>query len=249
MADDETLKSMFKKAIKKIAELHNSVGAVDASHQSKVVETVLLLEKCRDMIDKLALFSVNESSEDIGSNDLAFLLLESYLAQTTLMQTNRDRQDIIDKAQNHFNAFLEVLVTHELLNKSDFQHWQAIQQGVKSNDPVRLREEKIARFKREKATVEKMQELEELGDEDDEMQRELAITTIDLHIQRALEELASLREELKMLEYMKRLKTDDEVAYQQSIKEQQRSRGPNKTGPLMNGDGKVSIMILKTNTW
>jgi len=247
--DEESLKSLFIKASQNLNRLQDSsIAQTNVSRQQQVKETVSLLKKCREMVNNLALFSVNEALEDIASNDMQFLLVDSHIALATLLRTDIDREILIKEALDYFNSFMDSLNTHEMLSQSDRQRWEAIKQGVKQKDPARFREEKIARYRREKATKEKMHELQELGD-DDELQRELAITTIEFNVQRALDELTSLREEAEMLEYMKKLKTDDEAAYQQCIKETERSRGPNNIGPLMTGEGKVLIgqFVVCTN--
>ncbi len=112
--------------------------------------------------------------------------------------------------------------------------------------------EKIAQFKREKQTKEKMEELTELlelsQEVDDEMKRELVMSNIDLSIQQAINTIREIIEEQEMIQYGRKIKMDQiqrglsSASLDQDLQVEKQRRGPKSySGPLLSQQGKVVI--------
>ena len=68
--DPQNLRSTFSNAEEKRKTLEKSSDSNTANYQENLLAAIRLYEQSRDVSDKIALFSPNESLEDISSTDL-----------------------------------------------------------------------------------------------------------------------------------------------------------------------------------
>ncbi|KAI8370832.1 TAP42-like protein [Choanephora cucurbitarum] len=200
----------------------SSLSTIDPEYQAQVNDGIQRLTRADDLISKLHIFSDNEIIDDINTNDLKFLLVTAYLGSLTLKLCGKDieRSDILNRSKEFFQRFLSTCQDHELLKKEDIMLMQRLNHNGKapSLGAAQQREQKIARFKREKAIKDQIQQLRERldqvnakhgEDEDrdvDETEREMVQALIELEIVRSLENWHSIEQELVMVKEMESMR-------------------------------------------
>nr|CAG8473967.1 6303_t:CDS:2 [Entrophospora candida] len=203
---------------------NNNLSSSDTTCQDQIKDVISHFSKCLVMVNQLKLFSSNETIEDINTGDLRFLLLEAYLGDLTVKLTIGNRSEILNIAKSHLEQFLRNLEVHKILKDMDRQYIEDQFSGVKK-DPAKKREEKIARYKREKETKAK--------------------------VEKSIESLILINQELNLLNNMK--KVQEQKNYNESStsslnddnKIEEISR--NNEGPLLSKEGKPLRSFIITN--
>ncbi|KXS11448.1 TAP42-domain-containing protein [Gonapodya prolifera JEL478] len=170
------------------------------------------------------LISSNELLEDIGTGDLRFLGVDFYLGELELLRSGPavDRMDVVSKAKRHLDSFISTCKVTGLTSREDEQYLeQQLCGGIK--DAQKRREEKLARFKREKLAKQKIKDLQERvstsnsrntsSDDsalDDDLDRSLVLATLDLCLQKALDSLGLTTDEMGLLAKMRAARITDE---------------------------------------
>ncbi|CAG8500633.1 5287_t:CDS:2 [Acaulospora morrowiae] len=248
---------------------NTSLASSDPVYQEDVKNAILLFSKCAELVSKLNLFSPNETVDDINSVDLRFLLVEAYLGDLTSKLVNDNRVQTLNTAKRYFEQFLRNGDLYEILKEDasilDFtlsetpsgvtdERFMKQEISEKSKDAAKRREEKIARFKREKETkarLEKLQkQLSSVGDEDKEdVNREHVLTLIDLFIQKSIEQLISINQEINLLNQMNEL--GDRARRDASSKKANDDRVEHTikddSSPLLSSDGRILRPFVITN--
>ena len=70
MEPDSNIRSLFTYAKTQRLELESSHNPTDALYQENLQSAITALETCRKIADRISLFSLNETQEDIASGDL-----------------------------------------------------------------------------------------------------------------------------------------------------------------------------------
>lgn len=222
--EDMPLPALFEQA-RKIHTTATESGA-DQELVKKGYET---LRKCEEMINKLGLFSSNETKEDISTANLKYILVPFYLAELTEKIAQDDRIQILKASQAKLKEFISFCEAMELVPKEELESYT--QGAPKSVTDQRAR--KIARFKRHKAAESKLLEIkerkerrgrstkaaalstpveageEEVLDDGGEEEREAWNTTISLAICKALDLVEILKKEEEMLSAVKDRQSKD----------------------------------------
>eukprot|EP01119_Soliformovum_irregulare_P021479 TRINITY_DN7158_c0_g1_i2.p1 TRINITY_DN7158_c0_g1~~TRINITY_DN7158_c0_g1_i2.p1 ORF type:complete len:276 (-),score=80.04 TRINITY_DN7158_c0_g1_i2:57-884(-) len=158
-------------------------------------------------------------------NSDRYLLLDYYIGQLTLKITNAEfRLRYLRTAIDCFGSFIDKAEELGIVPKEDIESYH--REGKLK--PELKREEKINRAKREKETearlkqylmrVIKRKQDRESGvlnsdsksevEEDDEDERKLELTYIEIAIRKAVEEIEACKEESSMLEQIEKMKLD-----------------------------------------
>ncbi|KAG1139155.1 hypothetical protein G6F37_010169 [Rhizopus arrhizus] len=212
-----------------LTELENtSLSSTDPEYQQKVNQGITYLNQAQALVAKLHLFSDNEIIDDINTNDLKFILISAYLGDLTLKLNGKDnRANILEQAKIFIQNFLTTCQTHELVNKEDITVMQQLEVNKKPA-VAQQREQKIARYKREKelkqTTQQLRQQLDEIKQDDedrdvDEMERDWVQYLIQLEIMKALENWNAIEQEMVMLKEM------------EIMREMMEKRGQSSTSP------------------
>ncbi|KAG0170124.1 hypothetical protein DFQ28_009566, partial [Apophysomyces sp. BC1034] len=237
-----SLGQLFASGQALLTELQNSsLASADQVYQTQVADALQRLARADDLVTRLAMFSANEFLEEMNPNDLKFLLIPAYLGDLSLKQTQGDRGSILDTAKSYFERFLSTCQDHQLVQKQDLEFYAA----SKHLPAQQQREQKIARFKREKATQEKIQAL--MQEEDEESQRDLAMALIEQQILKAIEHLHGIEQEMVMVKEMEAMKEMRKHQGEQ-IKPDEREKprwGPQT--PLLNQKGQPLQPFVITN--
>ncbi|KAK8513209.1 hypothetical protein V6N13_032457 [Hibiscus sabdariffa] len=218
--EDMSLAALFEEARK----IHLTVTE-SGDDQDLVKKGCKLLGKCEDMINKLGLFSSNETKEDISTANLKYILVPFYLAELTEKLARDERVPILKISQAKLKEFISFCEAMELVPQEELEAF-AQGQGA-SNSFADRRALKIARFRRQRAAEAKLTEIKErkerrgrstkaaalstpveVGedeqlDDDGEEEREAWLTTISLAICKAFDLLEMLKKEEEMLSAIK----------------------------------------------
>ena len=68
--EDQSIKSLFERAESKRNAVETAYDTGTAIYRENLASAIATYEQCRQLADRLSLFSPNESLEDIASGDL-----------------------------------------------------------------------------------------------------------------------------------------------------------------------------------
>ncbi|RIA84937.1 TAP42-like protein [Glomus cerebriforme] len=222
---------------------NTKLASFDLSYQQDVKSAISYFINCVELVDKLSIFSANETVEDINTGDLRFLLVEAYLGDLTTKLNDKDRMQILNKAKLYFEQFLRNVELHEILKEEDRKFIEEQTNEIKK-DAAKKREEKIARYKREKETKMKLETLQQIllssgHDDKEDISRKHVLTLIDLFIQKSIEQLMSIQQELELLNQMRKIQEQSGPSPLVEMANDNRVETIFKdTGPLLTKDGK-----------
>ncbi|KAI0541574.1 TAP42-like family protein [Xylaria digitata] len=208
MAEEpRTLKSAFQEAERRRLAIEGQ------TYQEDVTAVRQSYEECIQIIDKIALFSTNESLEDIATSDLPYLLVLYHIAellQKVSTSSPLDRKSILSSAREAYERFLYLLDSYSILSIQDSKLFEEYTEHpasfstISTKDPNARRNAKIANFKAEKELKRKLEYMrnssryiEDGGDE--EAVRELHLANIALSVHMTFQGLESINREMEVL--------------------------------------------------
>lgn len=210
MADEQrSLRSAFDDAEAKRHAIESSTDSNSSAFQDNLAAAIKLYEECVNIAYQIALFSPNETLEDISSIDLQYLLLNYRIAELILRINSRERRKSnITKAARSYESYLKQLDNYDMLAKADAQLLEQYLDSpttfsaVSTTDPASRRETKIKRFKEEKALKQKLDFLRQNPtalQNDDDAYRDLQLTSIAFATHQTFAALESIAQELHIL--------------------------------------------------
>ncbi|KAI1124413.1 TAP42-like family protein [Nemania abortiva] len=211
MAEEpRTLKSAFQAAEEKRLAIERSMTSPAAEDVTAALDAY---EKCSQIIDKISLFSRNESLEDIATSDLPYLLVPYHIAELRLRASAGsliERKGLLTSARVAYENFLSQLDSYSILSPQDtklFAEYNEDATGfsvISTTDPNARRNAKIANFKVEKELKQKLEYmrsspryLEDGGDE--EAVRELYLANIALSVHTAFQGFEGINREMEVI--------------------------------------------------
>ncbi|KAJ8114215.1 hypothetical protein ONZ43_g4955 [Nemania bipapillata] len=214
MAEEPTtLKSAFQAAEAKRLAIEGSYQMTSPTYQEDVAAALESFEKCVQIIDKISLFSRNESLDDIATSDLPYLLVSYYIAellQKAPASSPLERKGILNRIREAYERFLCLLDSYSILSSQDtklFTEYNADATGfsvISTKDANARRNAKIANFKAEKQLKQKLEYMrqspryvENGGDE--EAVRELYLANIALSVHMTFQGLEGINREVEVL--------------------------------------------------
>ncbi|KAI9354484.1 TAP42-like protein [Pilaira anomala] len=217
--DGLSLGQLFSTGQAILTELEEtSLSSIDPEYQAKVSDAIQRLTRADALVSQLNIFSENEIIDDINTNDLKFLLITAYLGDLTLKISGKDidRSKILEKSREYISRFTSTCQDHGLVKKEDILLIQQLSynKGKAPSVPAsQQRDQKIARFKRERAIKEQIKQLRtqldnvtgKKDDEDrdvEEIEREWVESLIELELLRALENWHAIEQEFVMVKEM-----------------------------------------------
>ena len=111
-------------------------------------------------VDVEGVFSRNETKDDVPTENLRYALAPWYLAELASRAPTRDaaaREHALVEVSAMFEAFLERCERHDMLSESAKR---SRARGAEACDPATARDEKVARFKRERAIRQRLESLD-----------------------------------------------------------------------------------------
>ncbi|KAI4727034.1 phosphatase 2A-associated protein [Aureobasidium sp. EXF-10728] len=206
--EPQSLRTVWQTAEDKRRQIESSWDTNSAAHQALVNAAIASYEQCLRIQDQIALFSPNESLEDIATNDLHHLLAQYRLADLVQRLSSPDRKALLRRAQDSYEKFLRQLDLYDILSSSDLKLLEQYREDpstfstASTSDPAARRETKILRFKQEKDLKQKLQHLQQNPaalQNDDDMHRRLQLTQIEFCVHQTFQSLESIAQELHIL--------------------------------------------------
>ncbi|KAJ2454946.1 Type 2A phosphatase-associated protein 42 [Coemansia sp. RSA 2336] len=202
MQNDISLGARFTRAQLQLKALNTSTLASSSTeYQAKVSEIIKQLEICLEQVDKLSLFSSNETTEDYSTGELKLLLIHAYLGEVIQKQQG-NRLQVLEQANTHYDKFLALCRELEISSGSSRE----------PRDAGATRMQKIERFKQMRAMEQEIGELEErLAREADldQVEREHAEKLIQLKVYQVEDDKSLLASELEMARQMEQMRERD----------------------------------------
>ncbi|CAM0142458.1 unnamed protein product [Umbelopsis sp. WA50703] len=260
-----SLSELFNNGQRIYQDLKDSkLGSADPSYQRQVADGIAYLGRASDLVQRLGIFSENEILDDINANDLRFLLVNAYLGSLVLQQSGGNRKDILERAKTYILDFMHTCDVHQIISQDDLRMLKRFQDSDSAPrmDAATSREQKIERYRREKETDAKVQELqvllEKAGDKAleadidvDDIERDLIMSLIQYQILKALEHLQSIDQELVMVLEMEKIREraahGDDAASDTRSPLTSRMDPRNANGPLLSSTGKPLRPFIITN--
>jgi immunoglobulin-binding protein 1 len=194
-------------------------------------------------ISQAAVFSTNESIEEIATGDLKYLLVQSYLSKLYLSaseSTPDARMKAIKESLSAAYEFLILCEALEILAPHDRLLWKQLKKDLKNLDSenpsskdgnenlnaMQMREIKITQFRQRKENQERLSaiqaKMEKLRNDnskdpdeiDDEMERDYFIITIDEAVRETLSDISLSLSELDLLKQRQQLLEKNPMADQ-----------------------------------
>ncbi|TKA39148.1 hypothetical protein B0A55_13666, partial [Friedmanniomyces simplex] len=202
MADDtRSLRSVYVEAEQKRTAIESSAYSNSSAFQENLLAAIHLYEECVNIADRIALFSRNESLEDIATADLAFLLLNYHIAELILrINGQQHRKANLKRAQQTYQRYLKQLDHYDVLGKGDGALLEQYQDSpntfstASTVDAAARRDAKIKRFRAEKALKQKLEYMRRnpsVLQNDEAAARELHLTEIAFCTHRTFQQLES----------------------------------------------------------
>ncbi|KAI9789723.1 MAG: hypothetical protein M1835_001487 [Candelina submexicana] len=256
-----SVRTLFDSAEKLRKSLEYPLQSDSSIFQENLKVAINTYEECRQLADQISLFSHNESLDDISSADLRYLLIDYHLAQLILKSIASDRRDVLPRAREQFESFLELLDIYGILSKGDRKlHEQYLDapssfSTISTSNAALRRESKIARFTEEKDLKKKLEHLDQNPaalQNDDALLREIHLTNVKLCTHLTFQSLESISQEIHILALApptpiaRTLGPDDRMLNGQTMKPySNRLDNPlsqlvagGKGGPILSKDGK-----------
>jgi len=193
-----------------------------APADSKCKYALSQLQKCNDEIKRLGLFSKNEDLSDVKTSSLRFGMVDFYMGQLTAAQPverkscgspdMNSRLRSVTKACIYYTMYVDRCKTLGVLTGETSKMLGMLnllnEKKKAAAAPVRLgRDAKIAQHRRRKAMRERIEKLRKMRSaaakegraQDEDSERELAITVMRESAETAIDALVTLRQEQSML--------------------------------------------------
>lgn len=157
--DPTSLKAEFARAEEHRLQLEQNYNASSESYTDTLDAAIHGYETCLALVSRLALFSPNESVDDLSTTDLPYLLVDYRLAeliQKTSLASPHDRLRTLSHARDAYERFLHLLDSYELLGEkhagllAQYTEAPTTFSTTSTADPSARRDSKIANFKAEK---------------------------------------------------------------------------------------------------
>lgn len=224
--ENSKLSDLFDKAWKSQQGLYKASDESTVDYQERRKKTIQVLEQCKYMIDELALFSENESIEEISTSELRYFLIEALLGWL-IYKANTSKPELrlqaLRKSHEHYFNFMQQTGQYEIhkynLNRfklatstsnsnssgNEEANGQSSKQAAFDNNLIHAaedRSEKIRRYKEQKeieSQLDKMMLVVSSAHTDDEQKRKFYTTFITYWVNKAVDELKLLSDEIQIL--------------------------------------------------
>lgn len=206
-----SLRKLFATANNQRHELERSAAQGSSAYQDNLRAAIGAFQQCQQLTDRLAIFSPNETEDDIASGDLQYLLTNHYLGELLRQSSTTDRKTVLQQAQTAYELYLKLLDTYDMLSKADTKLYQRYLSNrddfslLSTSDPTARRNTKITRYKQEQELKLKLRSLAQLPlalQNDDAASREIYLAEIQLCTHNTFHALDIIAQELQILALM-----------------------------------------------
>jgi len=218
---DKALDEVFDSAL----ALHHEIteGTEDTASkalQDKVKKAILMLEDATRLVSLLDIFSRNEHHKELPGEHLKYFLLPVLLGDLTTRLVEGERSEAVENAQVYYVDFLQRCTDYSIVELASVptvtyvkEEGEEEKENVISGKPdlAKMNAErsgKMARFKETKQLKEDLRLLQEslTKGRDEEVVRQFHIKLIKKFVNSSLDEMASLKMEVEMLQHMAKMR-------------------------------------------
>jgi hypothetical protein len=207
-------------------QLFHELDALASLHVDflpKVRRGLGMFAKCLLRIDAAGVLSANETVRDMKTTDLRYLLCPFYLAELHLKLPGREqRLKRVEQATQYMQHFLQACDKADAMDDAQATAYRRDESDVVTAEVQRA--EKVAAFKKGKATASRLAVLLEKRDartkrgatdddaEEDDVEREFALLLLEQSCGKAADQLRFGKQELQILTSMAAAAADPAVA-------------------------------------
>ena len=187
---------------------------------NKVKKAILMLEDATRLVSLLDIFSRNEHHKELPGEHLKYFLLPVLLGDLTTRLVEGDRSEAVENAQVYYVDFLQRCTDYSIVELASVprvtyvkEEGEEEKENVISGKPdlAKMNAErsgKMARFKETKQLKEDLRLLQEslTKGRDEEVVRQFHIKLIKKFVNSSLDEMASLKMEVEMLQHMAKMR-------------------------------------------
>ncbi|KAL8931050.1 MAG: hypothetical protein Q9208_000152 [Pyrenodesmia sp. 3 TL-2023] len=206
-----SLRSLFTTANNQRHKLDSIPDPSSSRYQEKLRAIIAQFHECRQLTDSLAVFSPNETEDDISSGNLQYLLTNYFLGELIRKDCVTDRKTVLQQAQAAYERYLKLLDQYDMLSNSDNKLYQRYLSErddfslLSTSDPTARRNTKITRYKQEQELKLKLEYLARVPlalQNDDAASREIYLAEIQLSTHNTFHALDIINQELKIIALM-----------------------------------------------
>lgn len=233
----------------------SSEPSSSSTYQNKLKQAIDGAQHLLEIVDQLDLYSSNEELDEVASKDLKFVIVPALLGKMNMKRTSHDvsqRPQILEAATKPYMRFLQTCSNYGVGPLGEIKQVLTHAQGNDDDDEVEkpkldasgrpdlkqmvdTREAKIRKYKEgkeRKEQISKLQAEQDLANVDEDLVRRLWLLHISQWIDDSLDDVRSIREECKILKFM-RNRPDEAAAAR------------NKENPKPNKGGFKPFMLTK----
>ncbi|ANZ73980.1 BA75_00954T0 [Komagataella pastoris] len=242
------LSEQFQNALKEVTNITNSNLRKDSPEFSvKLKQVIHQLDNVKASILRLALFSINETIEEIATKHIKYLSIDYHIA--LCLELNMDRKSrakTLMSSQKFYLQFLHSLDNYEILDKSQSQLLEHFKdpynptlEELRPNDPTQRREYKIENFKLEKTLNERLKIIDQVDNLDDEVVRQLYIDQLKLFALKSFQSYEGNMLELEVLKNIPEPKIEEEDHQEEVLPFEYTDKLETLEPPLVSKQGRV----------
>jgi immunoglobulin-binding protein 1 len=210
---EESLRSIFEEAEEKRRSLGSAYEATSPLYRRDLDAALGLYERVSRQVAAVALFSPNESLEDLSTSALPYLLVDYHVAELVQKTPNlspSQRTAVLRASRESYERFLALAEGYGLVSAHPYDkllaRYRDDEEGfavVATADPAARRDGKMAAYRAEKELRGRLETLRrdprylEHGDED--VVRELYLADVAFSVHATFHALDSLNRELPLL--------------------------------------------------
>ncbi|CCG81906.1 TAP42 family protein [Taphrina deformans PYCC 5710] len=185
--------------------------AEDLRKQFSTTNDQLILDRAvkawlttKHLIEKLAMFSENETLDDLITTEIRYISASYYLGHLLQQKYTGSRVDNLKRASQSYKEFLSMCKSYTMVSSADVSSVTSIlEEKNKSSDmptsSAELRQQKIQRFKRDKELEASIAILSGNTRMDEDEARSLSLLDINLKVSKVVEEIKFIEKELTIL--------------------------------------------------
>lgn len=176
-----------------------------------------MFEDSTRLVSISAMFSKNESYEEIPTSNLKFLLLPFFLAQASLKLCTLDRKSVLDVAKVYYEDFLKRCEEYGLCERSTTAISKATDIIVRDEmqrltQMAQQRNQKLQKYQQKKELNDQIKQLKvamEREDTDEDIKRNFYLKLLKSCIWESQDELSTLEQEYEILKHIEGLREHD----------------------------------------
>ncbi|ONH66890.1 Immunoglobulin-binding protein 1 [Cyberlindnera fabianii] len=222
MSQQRSLKQIYTDCQAEFTKLESAPFRHDSDeYQAQLSSTIQHWIDLKSSISSRAIFSSNESIEDVNTSEIKYLATDYFLAQLYAEFSQPAKTINIRKAILCYLHFFTNLQNYGLLTSDQETKYDKLKERpfdipVLHETAMLRREDKIANFRMEKQLSVRLQALEKLEDDDNEYQnaddevvRELYLDQLRLFVIRTFDNIRNLTMELEILQNIPEPKVEE----------------------------------------